>query len=69
MTPYRPGFHDLRRSFSTAAVRELVDPTTLQGVMGHADSRTTMNIYSQRSSAAEREASDMVTLHLLPIPA
>jgi len=37
--------------------------------MGHADSRTTMNIYSQRSSAAEREASDMVTLHLLPIPA
>ena len=28
--PYRPGFHDLRRAFSTAAVRRSVDPTTLQ---------------------------------------
>ena len=67
--PYRPGFHDLRRAYSTAAVRDGVDPTTLQALMGHADSRTTMNIYPQRSGAAEREASEMVALHLLPIPA
>jgi hypothetical protein len=53
-TPCRPGLHDLRRACSTATVRDGVDPTMLQVVMGHADSRTTMNIYPQRSSSAER---------------
>lgn len=68
-TPCRAGFHDLSRAFSAAAVRECVDVTTLQGLMGRADSPTTMNTYPQRSSAVEREASEMVARHLLPIPA
>jgi integrase len=67
--PFRPGFHDLRRVCSTTAIHNGVDPTTLQGLMGHADSRTTMNLYPQRTTAADRAASDVVALHLLPIPA
>ncbi len=67
--PHRPGFHDLRRGFSTLAIHGGVDVKTLQGLLGHSDSRTTLNLYTQATTDSDRAASDVVALRLLPVPA
>lgn len=50
------GFHDLRRTNATMLISSGVDVRTAQGRLGHADPRTTLGLYAQFVSAADRDA-------------
>ena len=62
--PYRPGFHDLRRSFATGLVAGRVDVRTAQSLMRHADSRLTLEVYAKEVDETARRASDLVATRL-----
>jgi integrase len=49
-------FHDLRRTAATALVQEHIDMKTAQVRLGHADPRTTLGLYAQATSQADRSA-------------
>jgi integrase len=53
-------FHDLRRANATCLAGEGVDVKTAQIRLGHADPRTTLAIYAQRTSTADRVAAERV---------
>ncbi len=57
------GFHDLRRANSTAMVDADVDPKTAQTRQGHSDIRLTLQVYAQKSTAADRAAGDALGEH------
>ncbi len=57
------GFHDLRRANSTAMSLGDIDPRTAQARMGHSDIRLTLQVYAQRSTAADRAAGDALGAH------
>jgi integrase len=42
------GFHNLRRANATGLVAEGVDVKTAKGLLGHSDSRLTLDHYAQR---------------------
>jgi integrase len=44
---YGLGFHDLRRANATGLVAAGVDVKTAQGLLGHSDSRLTLDHYAQ----------------------
>lgn len=54
------GFHDLRRTNASVMVAEHVDVKTAQVRLGHADVRTTLQLYALATSAADRTAADAV---------
>lgn len=53
-------FHDLRHSFATNAVTRGVDVSSLSANIGHAQVSTTLNMYTSRDTAAQREANRIV---------
>jgi integrase len=64
--PHRPGFHDLRRAYSTALIVGGVDVKTAQDLMGHADIATTLNIYAKATTESRRNASDVSAARFFP---
>jgi integrase len=54
------GFHDLRRTTSTAMVEENVDLKTAMKRLGHSDPRMTLAIYAQATSEGDRAAAQML---------
>ena len=59
------GFHDLRRTNSTALVSSGVDIKTVQTRMGHSDPRLTLAIYAQATTEADRAAADQLGEQLM----
>ncbi len=53
-------FHDLRHTAGTAMVAAGVDVKTVQIRLGHASPITTLRIYAQGSSPADRAAADVL---------
>jgi len=60
------GFHDLRRASATALVAGGVNVKTAQDRLGHSDPRLTLDLYAQVTTAADREAADVVGEYFLP---
>lgn len=57
--------HTLRRTFATTlAVREKVDPKTLQNILGHADIRTLLKYYVLPDMEAKKQAIDRYMKYL-----
>lgn len=54
------GFHDLRRTNASVMVAERVDVKTAQTRLGHADVRTTLQLYALATSIADRLAADIL---------
>jgi integrase len=54
------GFHDLRRASGTALIVGGVDVRTVQARLSHADPRTTLNLYTQVVTEADRRAAETV---------
>jgi integrase len=52
------GFHDLRRASATSLVAAGVDVKTAQTVLGHSDSRLTLDHYAQVVTEQQRAAAD-----------
>jgi integrase len=48
------GFHDLRRTNATGLVAPGVDVKTAQGLLGHSDSRLTLDHYARWSPSSAR---------------
>lgn len=59
------GFHDLRRANATEMVVEGVDVKTAQTRLGHADVRTTLELYAQALEAADRQAAEILGTRFL----
>jgi integrase len=59
-------FHDLRRANATALVADRVDIKTAQRRLGHSDVRTTLELYAQSTSKADREAAEALGERFLP---
>ncbi|HMG45603.1 MAG TPA: tyrosine-type recombinase/integrase [Acidimicrobiales bacterium] len=59
-------FHDLRRNSGRGMVAAKVHPKTAQAIFGHADSRTTMDIYSEAELEAMRAAVDALAEQFMP---
>lgn len=59
------GFHDLRRANATALVAGGVDVKTTQTRLGHSDSRLTLEVYAQATTAGDRRASEVAANELL----
>jgi len=49
-------FHDIRHVFPSLLAVSNENPVTVQGLMGHSDMSTTMNIYSQASNTEQKKA-------------
>lgn len=63
------GFHDLRRAAATGLVAEGVDVKTAQGLLGHSDSRLTLDHYAQVvTEQSEAAAKAMGSRFLRPAP-
>lgn len=59
-------FHNLRDANSTAMVEEGVDVKTAQTRLGHADVRTTLDIYTKAATEANRKAADVLGKRFMP---
>jgi integrase len=51
---FRFGFHNLRHSLASFLVRTKTDPKTVQALLGHADVKTTLQLYSHSVSEDPR---------------
>ncbi|MEY2446784.1 MAG: hypothetical protein QOH79_260 [Acidimicrobiaceae bacterium] len=60
------GFHDLLRANATALVAEGVDVKTAQLRLGHANPNTTLAIYAQGTTEADRSAADKLSKRFFP---
>ena len=59
-------FHDLRHTAGTALVSGGVDIKTAQIRLGHASPVTTLRVYAQGSSRADRAAADVLADSFIP---
>ena len=53
------GFHDLRRASATGMVAAGIDIKTAQAMLGHSDSRLTLELYAQAVTAQGKAAEAM----------
>ena len=51
-----PTFHDLRHTYATVAVASGADIKSVQGLLGHASAKTTLDIYAAHDISAMRKA-------------
>ena len=51
-----PTFHDLRHTYATVAVASGADIKSVQGLLGHASAKTTLDIYAAHDISAMRRA-------------
>lgn len=62
----RAGLHAFRHSLATVLItEEKVDPKTAQGILRHATSSITMDIYTHAQNAAKRAALERYTSRLV----
>ncbi|MCL2659272.1 MAG: site-specific integrase [Acidobacteriaceae bacterium] len=59
------GFHMFRRGLSTALVENGENVKTVQGILRHSNSRTTLDVYSQSVDETKQKALSKVSQHLL----
>ena len=57
--PYIP-FHGLRHTSATLLISQHIDPRTVSGRLGHAQTSTTLNIYAHQLQEADRKAADVL---------
>lgn len=62
----KAGFHGLRRATATALVQSGADPKVAQEVLGHSDSRLTLDIYAQSLPDTHRRAAEATASHIFP---
>jgi integrase len=62
------GFHDLRRASATGLVAEGVDIKTAQAMLGHSDSRLTLELYAQAVTAQGKAAAEAMGGRFLQAP-
>lgn len=60
----RRGFHQLRKTYASLLVEHGVDVRTAQLLLGHADVRMTLEVYTRTSTAARKNAADQVACGL-----
>ena len=60
----RVTFHDLRHTFATSAVTRGGDVASISANLGHAQVSTTLNMYTSRDTAAQRETNALVASDL-----
>lgn len=53
-----PTFHDLRHTYATAAIANGADVKSVQGLLGHASAKTTLDIYAGNDDDAMRRAAE-----------
>lgn len=63
------GFHDLRRASATGLVAAGVDVKTAQAVLGHADSRVTLDLYAQVVTEQHKAAVKATAARFFDLPA
>jgi integrase len=63
------GFHDLRRANATELVAAGVDVKTAQGLLGHSESRLTLDLYAQQVTALGEAAAKAMGTRFLGPPA
>jgi integrase len=56
--------HDIRRTTATVLVSEQVDLKTIQELMGHADIRTTLNLYASATPQGRKKASEVLQAYV-----
>ncbi len=64
----RVRFHDLRHSYATLMLAAVQDMKVVSQMLGHADIRTTYNIYSHVSTAMQKAAADKLDSVLRSAP-
>jgi len=62
------GFHDLRRANATALVADGVDVKTAQTMLGHSESRLTLDVYAQAVAKLGKAAAEAMGARFLPPP-
>ncbi|MGH9236310.1 MAG: tyrosine-type recombinase/integrase, partial [Acidimicrobiales bacterium] len=63
------GFHDLRRASATGLVAAGVDVKTAQAVLGHTDSRVTLDLYAQVVTEQHKAAVEATAARFFDRPA
>lgn len=63
-TGLRRGLHEMRHGFATICFEAGLDPKRTQHILGHADIRTTMDIYTHFTSRTLRDVTDKLNEHL-----
>lgn len=56
--------HDLRHTFATSAISRGVDVASVAALLGHEQTSTTLNMYTDEDSAAKRQAMQLVASDL-----
>ena len=62
------GFHDLRRANATALVADGVDVKTAQTMLGHSESRLTLDVYAQAVAKLGKAAAEAMGARFLAPP-
>lgn len=57
----RVTFHDLRHTAASYMIKNNVPITTVSGVLGHANTSTTVNIYSHMLEDTKKDAIDVMS--------
>lgn len=63
-----PTFHDLRHTYATAAIANGADVKSVQGLLGHASAKTTLDIYAGNDDEAMRKAAESVAAAMREVP-
>ena len=63
-----PTFHDLRHTYATAAIANGADVKSVQGLLGHASAKTTLDIYAGNDDEAMRKAAESTAAAMREVP-
>jgi integrase len=63
-----PTFHDLRHTYATAAIANGADVKSVQGLLGHASAKTTLDIYAGNDDEAMRRAAESTAAAMREVP-
>lgn len=63
-----PTFHDLRHTYATAAIANGADVKSVQGLLGHASAKTTLDIYAGNDDEAMRKAAESTAAAMREMP-
>lgn len=68
MMPDNLTLHDLRHTTASILINKKLDPRSVSGVLGHANTSTTLNIYAYFFHQSSTEAADIMSSALLSEP-
>lgn len=68
MIPGNLTLHDLRHTTASILINKKLDPRSVSGVLGHANTSTTLNIYAYFFHQSSAEAADIMSSALLSEP-